>query len=100
MNRANVSQTLQHLSNFTTRKVTAVPSGLSEDLPDSLADWAARYLTLAVIGVRSSEVTHKIALHLDRFVGYFVESYGHNRITTCLKRDVVAWQRALVEQGL
>lgn len=93
-------QTLQHLPNFTTRKVTAVPSGLSEGLPDSLAEWAARYLALAVIGVRSTEVTQKIALHLDRFVGSIVESYGHDRITTCLKRDVVAWQRKLVEQGL
>jgi integrase len=80
--------------------VTAVPTGLSEDLPDSFAEWAARYLTLAVIGVRSPEVTHKIARHLDRFVGCFVESYGHDRITTCLKRDVVAWQRSLVAQGL
>jgi integrase len=45
-------------------------------------------------------VTHKIARHLDRFVGFFVARYGHDRITTCLKRDVIAWQRQLVEQGL
>jgi len=95
-----MSQTLQYLPQFTTGKVTALPTGLSPDLPDSLAAWSARYLTLAVIGVRSPAVTQKIALHLDRFVGFFVESYGHDRITTCLKRDVVAWQRALVDQGL
>lgn len=95
-----MSQTLQYLPQFTTGKVTALPTGLSRDLPDSLADWAARYLTLAVIGVRSPAVTQKIALHLDRFVGFFVESYGHDRITTCLKRDVVAWQRSLGDHGL
>ena len=78
----------------------ALPTGVSRDVPDLLASWAARYLTLAVIGVRSPAVTQKIALHLDRFVGYFIESYGHDRITTCLKRDVVAWQRALVDGGL
>ena len=45
-------------------------------------------------------VTQKIALHLDRFVAFFVESYGHDRISTCLRRDVLAWQQALVDQGL
>jgi len=99
MTNRNASQTLQYLPQFTSRKVTAIPTGLS-DLPDSLAEWAACYLTLAVIGVRSPAVTQKIALHLDRFVGFFVEAYSHNRITTCLKRDVVAWQRALVDWGL
>jgi len=74
MNRKTVSHTLQYLPQFTTGKVTVLPTGLSSDLPDSLAAWAARYLTLAVIGVRSPAVTQKIALHLDRFVGFFVES--------------------------
>ena len=59
-----------------------------------------RYLALAVVGVRSSAVTKKIALHLDRFVAYFVESYGHDCIGACLRRDVLAWQKALVEEGL
>jgi integrase len=80
--------------------VQAVPGGLPEDVPDSLAAWATRYLALAVVGVRSSAVTQKIALHLDRFVAFFIESYGHDRIATCLRRDVLAWQKALVAQGL
>jgi hypothetical protein len=42
-------------------------------------------------------VAQKIALHLDRFVGFFQASYGHDRIGTCLRRDVLAWQRALVD---
>ena len=53
-----------------------------------------------MVGVRSPAVTQKIALHLDRFVGFFQEGYGHDRISTCLRRDVLAWQRALTAQGL
>ena len=97
MTRSSLPKTLAHLPNFTARKVQAVPGGLPEQVPDSLAAWATRYLALAVVGVRSPAVTQKIALHLDRFVGFFIESYGHDRISACLRRDVLAWQRALTD---
>jgi integrase len=100
MSRSVPSKTLTYLPNFTARKVQAVPGGLSEDVPDSLAAWATRYLALAVVGVRSPAVTQKIALHLDRFIAFFQECYGHDRIGTCLRRDVLAWQRALTDHGL
>lgn len=100
MSHSAPAKTLTYLPNFTARKVQAVPGGLPEGVPDSLAAWATRYLALAVVGVRSEEVTKKIALHLDRFVGFFREGYGHDRISTCLRRDVLAWQRALSERGL
>src|SRR5215216_5462675 len=100
MAQSSLSKTLAYLPNFTARKVQAIPGGLPADVPDSLAAWATRYLALAVVGVRSPAVTHKVALHLDRVVGFFIESYGHDRISTCLRRDVLAWQKALVEQGL
>ena len=100
MTASSPSKALAYLPNFTARKVQAVPGGIAEDVPDSLAAWATRYLALAVVGVRSPAVTQKIALHLDRFVGFFVDSYGHDRISTCLRRDVLAWQKALVAQGL
>src|SRR5215207_6296537 len=100
MSRSVPSKTLTYLPNFTARKVQAVPGGLSEDVPDSLAAWATRYLALAVVGVRSPAVTQKIAMHLDRFVAFFQERYGHERISACLRRDALAWQRALTEQGL
>ena len=58
------------------------------------------YLRLAVSGVRSEEVTQKIALHLSRFQDFFRESYGHDRLSTVLRRDVVAWQKQLLSQGL
>jgi integrase len=100
MSGSNPVKSLTYLPNFTARKVQAIPGGLPEDVPDALAAWATRYLALAVVGVRSPAVTQKIALHLDRFVGFFRESYGHERISTCLRRDVLAWQRALVDQKL
>jgi len=100
MAHQNGSSTLRYLPQFTARKVQALPGGLAPELPDSLAAWATRYLALAVVGVRSPAVAQKIALHLDRFVGFFVAGYGHDRLTACLKRDVVAWQRALLDQGL
>ncbi|MGH3857683.1 MAG: hypothetical protein ACRDR6_30180, partial [Pseudonocardiaceae bacterium] len=44
------------------RKVAPLPiGGLSG--PDSIEAWAGRYLDAAVRGVRSAEVTDKIALH-------------------------------------
>jgi integrase len=100
MTRSASSKSLAYLPNFTARKVRAIPGGLPADVPDSLAAWATRYLALAVVGVRSEEVTKKIALHLDRFVSFSMESYGHDRISTCLRRDVLAWQKSLVEDGL
>jgi len=65
-----------------------------------LGAWIEQYLALAVTGARSVEVARKIRLHLSRFVAFFSEAYGHDRLNTVLQRDVIAWQRALVEQGL
>ena len=67
---------------------------------DSLDAWFRHYQQLAVTGVRSVAVAQKTALHLDRFRAFFLESYGHERITACLRRDVQAWQHALITQGL
>src|SRR5215204_2043914 len=100
MSRSVPSKTLIYLPNFTARKVQAIPDGLSADVADSLAAWATRYLALAVVGVRSPAVTQKIALHLDRFISFSIESYGHDRISTCLRRDVLAWQQRLAKDGL
>jgi len=68
--------------------------------PDSLAVWVDRYQRLAVAGARSPEVARKFALQLGRFVQFFQDAYGHDRLSTCLRRDVVTWQQALVDQGL
>ena len=95
----NYAEKAQYLDKFTVRKVQMGFNQHSAGLPDSLAAWIECYLRLAVIGVRSEEVAQKIALHLSRFQDFFRESYGHDRLSTCLRRDVQAWQNALVSQG-
>jgi integrase len=99
MTTKNTPATAQQLASFTSRKVTGLVNTLHDEVPDALAAWMARYLTFAIVGVRSPAVAEKIALHLDRFCQFFTDSYGHDRISTVLKRDVLAWQRALKEQG-
>ena len=68
--------------------------------PDSLLEWVDRYQRFAVAGVRSPDVARKIGLQLSRFVHFFQDAYGHDRLSACLRRDVVAWQQNLVDQGL
>ena len=63
--------------------------------PDSLTYWVQKYKELAVNGVRSEAVGKKIALHLNRFLSLFKDAYGHDRISTCLRRDALTWQAAL-----
>jgi integrase len=92
-----------HLAEITSRKVggAVVPfAGAIPDTVETLSGWVTRYLTLAVVGVRSEEVADKIALHLQRFAAFYKDAYGHERIRNVLKRDVLAWQRALSDQGL
>ncbi len=100
MDRPMTDDTLAYLPNFTSRKGNAAHDRAFGDLPDSLAAWMDRYLALAVTGVRSDTVARKIALHLARFVAFFREAYGHDRISACLRRDVQTWQTALRDQGL
>ncbi len=75
-------------------------TGVTATIPDSLESWINGYLQLAVEGIRSEAVAQKIALHLRRFLNFFIEGYGHDRISTCLRRDVIAWQRSLLDGGL
>jgi integrase len=67
----------------------------AQPLPDSLTAWISHYHHLAVLGVRSQTVSATILLHLQRFTTFFRARYGHDRISTCLPRDVVAWQHEL-----
>src|SRR3954449_136707 len=92
-----------HIVKFTSRKVESslVPfAGGAPDTVEALSAWVTRFLTLAVVGVRSEEVADKIALHLERFSTFYTDAYGHDRIRNVLKRDVLAWQRSLSDQGL
>jgi integrase len=68
--------------------------------PDSLRVRMDHYQQVAVQGVRSQAVARKIALHLGRFRQHIQNTYGHDRISTCVKRDVLVWQQHLQGQGL
>jgi integrase len=82
----------------TSRKVIDLDGGLGE-ADDSLAIWAQRYLDLAVRGVRSDEVTGKIARHLDRFAAWFTSGYGHDRVSAVTPREIAAWRDHLAAEG-
>ena len=88
-----------YLEKFTSRKDKRSDPHLDET-PDSLSAWVGKYLELAVVGVRSRTVAEKAALHLGRFVEFFEETYGHDRVVAVVRRDVQAWQRSLVDGGL
>ena len=58
------------------------------------------YLSLAIHDVRSKNIAKKIELHLFRFRTFFLDRYGQDNISTCLQRDVLAWQNHLVAGGM
>lgn len=96
----NNPKTDHYLDKFTRRKGQEGITTHQTLLPDSLEAWMECYLRLAVSGVRSEAVAQKIALHLSRFQRFFRQSYGHDRLSTCLRRDVLTWQSELLSQGL
>lgn len=73
---------------------------MSQKRADSLMAWMDYYLEVAAQGVRSEEVAGKIQLHLQRFQQFFEQRYGQERISSWVKRDVLAWQQSLEAQGL
>ncbi len=93
---ANVS----YLDKVTSRKVKEALERSVAQLPDSLSAWIACYLRMVVVGVRSEEVTRKITLHLQRFQAFFAATYGEDRLSICLRRDVIAWQNHLQAEDL
>jgi integrase len=88
-----------YLGKFTSQKDKR-PELRLDETPDSLRDWVSRYLELAVVGVRLKTVAEKAALHLGRFVEFFEEAYGHERVSSVVRRDVQAWQQSLADGGL
>lgn len=57
----------------------------------ALTAWIECYLDLVVVGARPELVTRSVVLHVGRFANFFEARYGHERISTVLKRDVEAW---------
>jgi integrase len=99
MGKKNSSTNVLYLENFTSQKVRRDdPSSIG--IPDNLYAWIERYQELAVTGIRSVNVALKIDLHLQRFREFFLSRYGHDRISTLIRRDVQAWQSALMSRQL
>ncbi len=46
-------------------------------------------------GVRSTEVTGKIGRHLCRFQTWFAAGFGHDRISTVTRREMLGWREHL-----
>jgi hypothetical protein len=98
MNTKKPSTKVVYLAKYTSRKNNAgVDPGAETDL-ETFATWMTQYQQLAVAGVRSAAVAHKIALHLERFRQFFLARYGHEQIAACLRRDVQACQTATVRR--
>ncbi|NJP97117.1 site-specific integrase [Nonomuraea sp. FMUSA5-5] len=50
-------------------------------------------------GVRSPEVTAKIARHLQRFATWLADGLGHDRLSAVTPREVAAWRDHLAAAG-
>jgi len=82
---------ITHLDQFVAQKERLALKQLIAELPDSLTAWIECYLDLVVAGARPDQVIRSVVLHLGRFADFFEARYGHERISTVLKRDVEAW---------
>jgi integrase/recombinase XerC len=70
---------------------------LFPDQRDRLEYWMEQYILLAVEGIKSN--VQKVELHLNRFREFFLERYGHDRVSAITQRDVVKWQADLYDDG-
>ena len=73
---------------------------MPQPLADSLDAGINDYIEGAMQGVRSDAVIEKSRLHLHRFQKFFEQRYGQERLSSWVKRDVVAWQQSLEGHGL
>ena len=94
---AHAHRTINHIDQFVAQKEKRASKRFIAALPDSLVAWIECYLDLVVVGARPDQVTRSIVLHLGRFADFFEARYGHERISTVLKRDVEAWIALLAD---
>lgn len=97
MDIQNSLKNADYLGQNTSRKVKS-PFQL-EAVTDSFSFWIDFYMRMAINDVKSKEVAKKIKLYLERFRKFFIDSYGHERISICKKRDVLLWRNKLLEEG-
>jgi hypothetical protein len=84
---------------FTSRKVLTV-LGVPTEGCETVAFWIEAYLSAAVRGVRSAEVTGKISRHLGRFQRWMQAGFGHDRIAAVTVREVTGWREHLAASSV
>jgi len=80
---------------ITSRKVVV----LSNSEQDSLRLWKRRFIEEEIHDYRTHDIEKKIEKQLQRFIDFFEDRYGHDRISSVVKRDVKAWLDYLYEKG-
>jgi integrase/recombinase XerC len=70
-----------------------VEVGLTDQ--ERLIYWKERFMEEEIRGDRSRDVENKIELQLNRFIDFFSNRYGHDRVAAVVKRDVKAWIKHL-----
>lgn len=65
---------------------------------DRLSFWKDRFVESEIRGDRSPDTEKKIELQLQRFIDFFQERYGHERVSAVVKRDVKAWLDFLYDE--
>lgn len=57
--------------------------------------WLNRFMDEEIRGIRTPNIERKIELQLNRFLVFFRQRYGHEKVSAITKRDVVSWVREL-----
>lgn len=58
---------------------------------DSLQTWFDRYIERVILEERSEGEDRRIRRLVSRFIDFFQDRYGHDRVSVVVKKDVVAW---------
>lgn len=98
MSRESLPDHIIHLDQVVAQKEAQQQKHRLTDLGDTCSAWINTYLDLAVTGTRNRPVAAQIGRHLRRFSEWFRQRYGHERLSLCLKRDVLAWLAVLEAQ--
>ena len=98
MSGESLPDSLIHLDQVVAQKEAQQQKHYLAGLGDAFSAWVDTYLDLAVIGTRHHPVAAQIERHLRRFAIWFRQRYRHERLSLCLKRDVLAWLAVLEAQ--
>lgn len=76
-------------------KTTRIRAYVPEE--DKLQVWKDLYMEEEIYPERPKDSSQKVNRLLQRFIDFFQERYGHQKVTTVTKRDVEAWLELLYD---